>query len=79
MIVKQGSLLNRFSTGGLDTLKYENVREDLLKFHAENYSSNIMTLVMVGRDSVENLEKLAVENFTDVPNKNYSPKDFSGE
>lgn len=36
-----------------------------------------MRLVMVGRDSLENLEKLAIENFSDVPNKNITLKDFS--
>jgi insulysin len=72
-------LLNRFSTGGLDTLKYDNVRDDLLQFHAENYSSNIMSLVMVGKDSIENLEQIAVDNFSDVPNKSYEKRDFSQE
>ena len=79
IIVKPGSLLNRFSTGGIDTLKYEGVRDDLLKFHGDYYSSNIMNLVMVGREGIENLEKLCIENFTDVPNKNVEPKDFSLE
>lgn len=52
VIVKKGSRLNRFSTGGLETLKYDGIREDLLKFHEDHYSSNLMSLVMVGKDSI---------------------------
>jgi insulysin len=68
-IVRKGSILNRFSTGGLETLKIPTIREDLLKFHDQHYSSNIMNLVMVGRHSLEDLEKLAVENFTEIVDK----------
>ena len=32
-IVKPGSILNRFSTGSHETLNYEGIRNDLLKFH----------------------------------------------
>jgi insulysin len=55
-IVIKGSILNRFSTGGLETLKIPSIREDLLKFHADYYSSNIMSLVIVGKHSLEDLE-----------------------
>ena len=78
-IVKKGSILNRFSTGGLETLKIPTIREDLLKFHDQYYSSNIMSLVMVGKHSLEELEKLAVENFSEVVNKDVKLKDFSKE
>ena len=63
VIVKPGSVLNKFSTGGLETLQHEGIREELLKFHEDYYSSNIMRLALVGRDSIENLEKLAIESF----------------
>lgn len=79
VIVKPGSALNKFSTGGLETLQHDNIREELLKFHEDYYSSNIMRLVMVGRDSLDNLEKLAIENFQDVPNKNVTLKKFGEE
>jgi insulysin len=78
-IVRKGSILNRFSTGGLETLKIPTIREDLLKFHDQHYSSNIMNLVMVGRHSIEDLEKLAVENFTDIVDKNVELRDFTPE
>ena len=61
--------MNRFSTGGLETLKIPTIREDLLKFHEQYYSSNIMNLVMVGRHPLEDLEKFAIENFSEVIDK----------
>ncbi|CDW84143.1 insulin-degrading enzyme [Stylonychia lemnae] len=79
VIVRPGSVLNKFSTGGMETLKHEGIRDELLKFHEDYYSSNIMRLVLVGRDSLENLEKLAVENFSDVVNKEVVLKDLSNE
>lgn len=60
-------------------MKIPTIREDLLKFHADYYSSNIMNLVMVGRHNLEDLEKLAIENFSDVENKDVVLKDFTGE
>jgi insulysin len=78
-IVRKGSILNRFSTGGLETLKIPSIREDLLAFHEKHYSSNIMNLVIVGRHSLEDLEKLAIDNFSEVANKNVILPDFSKE
>jgi insulysin len=52
-VVKKGSILNRFSTGSLETLRIPSIREDLLKFHSDYYSANIMNLVMVGRHSLD--------------------------
>jgi insulysin len=68
-IVSKGSILNRFSTGGLETLQIPTIREDLLKFHKDYYSANLMNLVMIGRHSLDDLEKLAIENFSEVEDK----------
>ena len=46
-----------------------NVREELLKFHAKYYSSNIMTLCVLGRQSVEELERMVVGMFGGIVNK----------
>ena len=48
---------SKFGTGNLDTLKTEpeklglSVREELLRFHTKYYSSNLMSLVLLGRIS----------------------------
>lgn len=39
------STLNHFSTGNMTTLNHPTIRKDLLKFHKDWYSSNIMKLV----------------------------------
>ena len=50
-----GSLLNRFSTGNLETLKKPNIMEELRKFYNSHYSSNLMNLVLVSRLSLDEL------------------------
>jgi secreted Zn-dependent insulinase-like peptidase len=44
-----------FSTGSLETLADRDgrpVREDLLAFYKKYYSANIMSLVVIGRESL---------------------------
>ena len=55
IIARPGSVLNRFSTGSIDTLKIPTIREDLLQFHSEYYSANIMNLVMVSKTGLDEL------------------------
>lgn len=59
-IARKGSVLNRFSTGNLETLKVKGIRDYLLKFHLDHYSSNLMSLCMVGNHSLDRLEEIAV-------------------
>jgi len=66
---------HKFATGNRETLETRpqamglNVRQALLDFHAEHYSSNQMTLCIVGKDKVSELEKMAVRYFEGVPNR----------
>ena len=62
----------KFSVGSLDTLAdrpAHPVRDDLLKFYGENYSANIMTLVVIGRESLDDLQKMVSARFADIPNR----------
>eukprot|EP01127_Copromyxa_protea_P015714 TRINITY_DN456_c0_g1_i2.p1 TRINITY_DN456_c0_g1~~TRINITY_DN456_c0_g1_i2.p1 ORF type:complete len:1114 (+),score=210.50 TRINITY_DN456_c0_g1_i2:848-4189(+) len=67
---------SKFSTGSTETLetlpkeKGLDVRKALLEFHQQYYSSNLMTLVIVGKEPVDTLEQWANEFFAKVPNKN---------
>eukprot|EP00924_Labyrinthula_sp_SR-Ha-C_P016663 augustus_masked-scaffold_6-processed-gene-11.1-mRNA-1 protein AED:0.03 eAED:0.06 QI:0/-1/0/1/-1/1/1/0/1091 len=67
---------SKFNIGNLETLekipeeKGINVRERLLKFFDEHYSSNLMTLVVLGREDLDTLEKNVLELFSAVPNHN---------
>ena len=47
-----------------------NVREALLKFHKEYYSSTIMKLAVLGKENIEDLEKMVIAKFSDIPNLN---------
>ncbi|CAD5115557.1 DgyrCDS4521 [Dimorphilus gyrociliatus] len=65
----------KFSTGSKETLetiplsKGLKVRDELLKFHQKYYSSNIMGLCVVGKESLEELTEMVVPLFGDVKNK----------
>ncbi|KAI9783379.1 MAG: Insulinase (Peptidase M16) [Geoglossum umbratile] len=64
-----------FSTGNLETLKDLpkergiDVREEFMKFHEREYSANRMKLVVLGRESLDQLEAWVVELFSEVRNK----------
>ncbi|XP_045464651.1 insulin-degrading enzyme [Harmonia axyridis] len=65
-----------FGTGNRDTLdvipKSEgiNVREELLNFHKRWYSSNLMCLSILGKESLDELEATVLELFDNVENRN---------
>ncbi len=61
----------KFSVGSLDTLADDSgsVRDDLLNFYRQNYSSNLMTLVVIGRESLDDLQTMVDSRFTEVPNR----------
>lgn len=67
----------KFSVGNLQTLPIESeqhgsLRQQLLKFYQRYYSANLMTLVVVGKESLDELEAMIEERFAAVPNKNVS-------
>lgn len=78
-ISKQGGVLNRFSTGNLETLNLPNIREQLLQFYDTHYSSNLMTLCLVGNHELDKLQQMAVDNFHSIPNKNFNAPDLRNE
>ena len=45
------------------------VRDELLKFHSKYYSSNVMTLAVIGSQSVEELKWIVVDKFSGIVNK----------
>lgn len=76
---------NGFSTGNFGTLHEEpasrgvNVRDVLLDFYKDHYSSNIMSLVVLGKDSLDDLTYWAITKFSDVPNTNLSRPSYNGQ
>ena len=53
-----GSAINRFSAGNLETLKRANIRDYLLEYYEKQFSSNIMSLCLVGNHSLDELEQM---------------------
>ncbi|WP_087020356.1 insulinase family protein [Thaumasiovibrio subtropicus] len=64
---------SKFSVGSLSTLNdrpNQSVRDDLIAFYQQNYSSHRMGLVLMGPQPLEQLEKFALSYFNDVPFNN---------
>ncbi|XP_063543756.1 insulin-degrading enzyme [Cydia strobilella] len=63
---------HKFGTGNRETLettpkaKGIDVRKELLKFHDTWYSANIMTLAVIGKESLDELEAMVVPLFSAV-------------
>jgi insulysin len=66
---------HHFSTGNLQSLRDEplkrgvDLRQAFIEFHRKHYSANRMKLVVLGRESLDELESWVVELFSDVQNK----------
>jgi len=66
---------HHFSTGNLQTLRDEprkrgvEVREEFIRFHDQHYSANRMKLVVLGRESLDELEGIVADLFSGVRNK----------
>lgn len=73
---KDGHPFRKFNIGNHRTLavtpkeKGIDIREELLKFHQIWYSSNIMTVAVLGKENLDDLEKMVVPLFLNVINKN---------
>lgn len=73
---------HKFGTGNITTLhdlpeqKNLHVREELLRFHSTYYSANVMKLVVLGQQSLDQLEQWVVEIFGLIPNKKLSVPSF---
>lgn len=74
-----------FSTGNYQTLhtdpvaKGVDVRDILIDFHKQHYSSNLMSLVILGKEDLNTLTDWAIEKFSAVPNKDLSRPNYNGE
>ncbi len=65
------SPFSKFSTGNLETLKLDNIRDILIDFFNKYYSANIMKLVILysGKD-IENIINKTKEYFSQIKDKN---------
>jgi insulysin len=76
---------SKFGSGNLKTLKDLpnelglDLRTMLLDFHKQYYSANIMKLVLLGKESLDELEELAIKYFSAIENKNIQVPQFPGK
>lgn len=75
LLSKKTHPYSKFGIGNTKTLsavpkeKNISIRDELLKFHNQWYSSNIMSLAILGKESLDDLEKLGKSLFLSVKNK----------
>ncbi len=69
--------VSKFISGNSDTLAGD-VRKDLVAFFEKYYSANLMTLVILGPQSLEELQAVAVKYFSEVKNQD-TPKPQTAE
>ena len=62
-IAVPGSIFDRFGTGNKETLEIDGILDELRLFYERNYSSNLMSLVIVSRASLDELEAMTVKHF----------------
>ncbi|ORX72295.1 LuxS/MPP-like metallohydrolase [Linderina pennispora] len=73
-----------FDVGNMSTLKGDaerlgvDLRDELIKFHAKYYSSDIMKLVVVGSDSLDRLTEWTVQMFSPITSKGNTMPVFLG-
>ncbi|NHN37802.1 peptidase M16 [Pseudomaricurvus alcaniphilus] len=69
--------LAKFSVGNLETLADREgrpVREDLLQFYRDYYVAGNMTLVVLGRESLDDLQAMVVDRFVQVESRKARPR-----
>lgn len=64
-------------TGNIHTLNTTDIRDKLLEFHEKFYSSNLMSVAVVANRSLEELEKIVVNRFVNIKNKNIKKHEYA--
>lgn len=68
---------SQFTVGSLETLadrEGSSIRDEMMAFYDKHYSANVMRLVVLGEDSLDELESLVVPMFSAVPNRDIEPE-----
>lgn len=75
----QNHPMSGFTTGNLSTLEDRegsSIRDELIQFYQQHYSSNIMSLAVIGNESLDALESMVTEKFSAVANRNAEKQKF---
>nr|XP_023922897.1 insulin-degrading enzyme-like 1, peroxisomal [Quercus suber] len=74
----EGHPYHKFSTGNWDTLEVRpkakglDTRHELIKFYEENYSANLMHLVIYAKEKLDKIQNMVEDKFQDIRNTNRS-------
>ena len=76
-VINPAHPFSKFSVGNMETLgdrNGESIRPEIVEFYSSQYSSDIMTLVLLGPQTLNELEKWANELFSAISNKSAAGK-----
>lgn len=71
-VMNPANSYSHFTVGSLKTLDGD-VRSDLVNFYDNYYSSNMMSLVIEGKESLPELKAMVEKMFSEIPNKHTQP------
>lgn len=75
----QNHPMSGFTTGNLETLEDRegsSIRDELIQFYQKHYSSNIMSLAVIGNEPLDTLESLVTKKFSAIVNRNAEMQKF---
>lgn len=78
-VMNQEHPFSQFAVGSLDSLADRpgsSIRDELISFYDKHYSANAMRLVVMGAESLDELEALVTPMFSAIPNKSYEPAEI---
>lgn len=84
-ISSQDHPYHKFGTGNIETLdvlpkkRGVDTREELLKFYHRHYSANLMRLIVYGKESLDELQKVVSATFSLIENLGKEAPSFSGQ
>uniref|UniRef100_A0A6C0J3N9 Peptidase M16 N-terminal domain-containing protein n=1 Tax=viral metagenome TaxID=1070528 RepID=A0A6C0J3N9_9ZZZZ len=68
-LAKKNTIINKFSTGSLETLNKKNIRNEMINFYNNYYCSNNMTVAIISPNSINKTNKIFTNIFNNIPNK----------
>lgn len=71
---------SKFSVGNLETLgdrEGKSIRDEIVAFHFEQYSADLMTIAITGPQDLDQLESWCIEKFTAIPNHKLVNKEIT--
>nr|WP_269135162.1 insulinase family protein [Vibrio cincinnatiensis] len=77
--INQAHPFAKFSVGNQETLadrEGQSIRDEIIEFYQDHYSADIMTLTLLGPQSLDELETWATDKFTEIVNTQQANKNI---